>query len=267
MNYLSFTASLVISLLFCLECQGVDSKQPDRVLVSHSLSAPEPTVFAIEYAHTHEQRTWGLMQKRSLPQNSALMFSYSTPQIISLWSFNCWIDLAVAFLDRSGIVRELCTLKAYPEKMDPQRPVHTLSHMKLYPYNDPICQFFLKQSVCCTIPCSFACEAGVDFYSARGVKLGDAMICHGSQGKILSTQDLSPYLLAGNKICELPIDGAKPIALWATEHKGMWLVEFYDNNGQCLQKSLLYGGKGQTAEYRHVIYCAEPVSLLRVKKY
>lgn len=257
---------LWLLLLSCAEGFAIGQK---LLLATHSipLIVPEPIPFVVEHALTHEQRSWGLMQQRALPPNYALLFAYSAPQKIFLWSFNCYVDLAIAFLDQHGIIREFAALKAYPEKMDPNRPVHHLADMALYPPKDPIYQFFLNQSVNCTIPCCYACEAAIDFYVSRGVKAGDALVWNGSEGRILPTQNLSPYLQEDDKVIEFTIPSAKPLALWAAEHTERWIVEFYDNNGLCLQRSLLYGSKGRTAQHGHVIYCEKPVSLLRVKNY
>ena len=92
----------------------------------------------LEYAVTAEQRVWGLMQRKDLPQDHGMLFIYPRPQKLKFWMFNCLIDLSIAFLDNNSVITEIRYLKAYPEMMDLERPVINLEDLDKYSYNDPI---------------------------------------------------------------------------------------------------------------------------------
>ncbi|MBX9923207.1 MAG: DUF192 domain-containing protein [Rhabdochlamydiaceae bacterium] len=133
-----------------------------------------PTFF-IEHARTEEQIQWGLMQRRFLPENSGMLFHYSQPQKLNFWSFNCYIDLSVAFIDEKGVVREIKTLKAFPEKMDPSRPVLSNRDFALYSYKDPIVIFFQKNSISASVPVKYVLEMNLGWFERNKVQVGDIL--------------------------------------------------------------------------------------------
>lgn len=141
------------------------------------------TEFTLEFARTHEQHAWGLMQRHTLPENHGMLFIYPRKQILSLWMFNCFTDLSAAFLDEQGIIQEIHELKSYPEKMDPRRPVHCLEDLSCYPKGDPILQFFLAHKVSSIDKVKYALEMRSGWFAAQGVRPGDAVLWDENQNK------------------------------------------------------------------------------------
>lgn len=129
----------------------------------------------LEEATTLDQKNWGLMGRKELGENEGMLFAYDTPQILSVWMFNCWVDLDVAFLDENCIVREIHPMKAYPEKMDPKRPVLGPNDFRLYPPNDPIVRFFQSQSVQSSFEASYMLEMPQGWFREHGVSLGSKL--------------------------------------------------------------------------------------------
>lgn len=126
----------------------------------------------IEVALTKKQRAWGLMQRTELPENHGMIFYYSN----SLWMFNTFIDLSVAFLDRCGRIIEIAELKSYPKMMDVNRPVNNLSDMKKYPANDEIYIFFLQKIKHYPPHAYYAIEMNKGWFTKHGVRPGDRVI-------------------------------------------------------------------------------------------
>lgn len=126
----------------------------------------------LEIAHANEQRAWGLMKRPSMPENHGMLFYQPKGHI---WMFNTMMDLSIAFLDRKGKIIQITELKAYPEKMDPRRPVNDLQDMRKYPHTDPIFQFFLERS--CVIPSftEYALEMNKEWFDRHQVHLGDSV--------------------------------------------------------------------------------------------
>ncbi len=135
----------------------------------------EPVLIDLEFAFDSDTKNWGLMQRKSLPDRYGMLFAQPSEARISLWAFNCYIDLAIAFLDRNGVIQEIAALKAYPEMMDPKRPVLSLKDMSLYPPNDPILQFYSKHAVTSKRPCSYALETDSSFFKKQKINVGDRL--------------------------------------------------------------------------------------------
>lgn len=127
----------------------------------------------LEHAWTPEQISWGLMLRKTLPRNHGMMFHYPTPIPATFWSFNCWLDLSVAFIDENRVIREIQPLYAYPEKMDPLRPVYSAKDFSLYPKDDPIIHFFMQKAVRSKTPCHCVLEMNLDWFAENNIKVGD----------------------------------------------------------------------------------------------
>jgi uncharacterized membrane protein (UPF0127 family) len=144
-------------------------------LITCSLSFFTSPTFFIEHARTEDQIQWGLMQRRFLPENRGMLFHYSHPQKVNFWSFNCYIDLSVAFIDEKGVIHEIKTLKAFPEKMDPSRPVLCSRDFAFYSARDPIVVFFQKTSVSSSVPIKYVLEMNSGWFEKNRVQVGDVL--------------------------------------------------------------------------------------------
>lgn len=56
----------------------------------------------VELANTDETRRTGLMFRRSLAENSGMLFVYDAPGRHAMWMKNTLVPLSVAFIDRDG---------------------------------------------------------------------------------------------------------------------------------------------------------------------
>ncbi|MBS0621653.1 MAG: DUF192 domain-containing protein, partial [Verrucomicrobia bacterium] len=74
------------------------------------------------HARTPEELTWGLMDQQELPPTHALLFHFPSSEQHTFWMFNCYQDLDLFLLDEEGVIVEKYFLKAYPEKLDKNRP-------------------------------------------------------------------------------------------------------------------------------------------------
>lgn len=91
------------------------------------------------------------------------------------WSFNCYIDLSVAFIDVKRRIREIKPLYAFPEKMDPKRPVLSFHDFSKYSSRDPIIIFFRKKGVSPSTPITYVLEMNLTWFEKNGVKVGDVL--------------------------------------------------------------------------------------------
>jgi uncharacterized protein len=146
------------------------------LLVSPCCWAEDAPVLTFELATTPIEREWGLMGRTSLPENQGMLFIYPRAQRMSFWMFNTFIDLSIAFIDQHQIVCEMYNMKAYPEKMDPKRPVKTLSDMKQYPYSGDEMRFFREHSTTSKGQYIWALEVNAGWFDKQGVQVGDHMV-------------------------------------------------------------------------------------------
>lgn len=102
------------------------------------------TEFSAEIAQTKDARKKGLMNRKKLDDNSAMIFIFSEPQILSFWMKNTQIPLSIAFIDSAGIITQI-------EKMKPYSLKHVNSKKK----------------------CCFALEVNMGFFKTNNIKPGD----------------------------------------------------------------------------------------------
>lgn len=134
----------------------------------------------IEIAKTHAQRTWGLMNRTSMPENQGMLFYYPAG---TLWMFNTKMDLSAAFLDEDGRIIEITELKAYPEMMDPKRPVNNLNDFRKYPMDDKILEFFREKGYPIPLKSKYLLEMNKDWFKRHEVNVGDVVIWNESSTK------------------------------------------------------------------------------------
>ncbi len=74
------------------------------------------TVLTVEVAKTTEDRSRGLMYRKSLPENSGMLFVYDRDQNLSFWMKNTEIPLSIAFISRDGTIREIRHMQPFSEE-------------------------------------------------------------------------------------------------------------------------------------------------------
>ncbi len=63
--------------------------------------------FDVEVATTNEEKSLGLMYRRSLPENGGMLFLYDRPQAAAMWMKNTLIPLDMVFIAPSGEVHRI----------------------------------------------------------------------------------------------------------------------------------------------------------------
>lgn len=97
-----------------------------------------------EVANTPESRTQGLMRRTELARNQGMLFIFEDPQRQAMWMRNTLLPLAVAFIDRQGVILNI-------EEMQPRTDtVHPSAG-----------------------PASYALEMNSGWFSGHGIKPGD----------------------------------------------------------------------------------------------
>ncbi|WP_427977585.1 DUF192 domain-containing protein [Agarivorans sp.] len=71
--------------------------------------------YVLEYAHTAKQRSRGLMYRQQLCENCGMLFRFSSASKVTMWMKNTPLDLDIAFVSPSGVIREVRRLQANDE--------------------------------------------------------------------------------------------------------------------------------------------------------
>lgn len=151
--------------------------------IFYRIDAVEATSFTFELAGTPEAKKWGLTGRESLPKDHGMLFLYPRSMEVRVWSLGCLIDLSVAFFDAKGTILEIQPLKAYPDQLDPNRPIRTLSDLQYYMSQPKIITFFLKHSVSPETPINGFLEMEEGWFREHDVTHGDQIIYDLSKGE------------------------------------------------------------------------------------
>ena len=66
---------------------------------------------SVEIADTNRERTLGLMFRRTLKQNSGMLFQFPYKKIMNFWMKDTYIPLSIAYISQNGIINEIYYMK------------------------------------------------------------------------------------------------------------------------------------------------------------
>jgi uncharacterized protein len=100
-----------------LESSARPKMPPAQVLPIEGIATIGNHAFNLEVARTHAQQAMGLMYRRWLPDNRAMLFPFAPPQPVSFWMKNVILSLDMVFV-RNGTVIAIAS-EVPPCKQDP----------------------------------------------------------------------------------------------------------------------------------------------------
>lgn len=253
-----------IPIILCLVSNAIAQEKKVSVFPVDATKLEVRTAIPLNLEHAIKQEdvVWGLMQRETLPESSGMLFYYDSPRKITIWSFNCLINLSVAFLDCSGIIRELRDLHAYPEKMCQLPPLNNAADvLTLSPYN-PVVRFFMSRAICSVYSAQYAFETNIRWFQENGVKIGDVICWDGQKGTgwLSYTFDASCLKPSFDQPILIIPEDVTPISVWLAKDNQARDVAFLDGEGRILKAVILPGGASIAAPFRPVAISDGPAS-------
>lgn len=172
-KYFPLTSFILFLFIHSFFYPGEAHRIPTSPISANQLWDPIIIPLSLEHAVAKEELSWGFMQRSKIADNHGMTFNFQTSKKRSFWSFNCLIDLSIAYLDENKMIREIHDIPAYPEMMDPNRPVKKLSDLSKYPQKDPTATFFLNHASPASFPLKYAIETRQNWFQENHVKAGD----------------------------------------------------------------------------------------------
>ena len=134
--------------ILCACCQGEHPSENSTQKLHiglHKLTIGDKDVY-VEIANSHASRSFGLMQRKSLPQDEGMIFVYPEADFRSFWMKDTLIPLSLAYIDRNGRIFQLVDMEPLDESSHPS-----------------------------TEPAQFALEVNQGWFEKNGIKVGDTV--------------------------------------------------------------------------------------------
>lgn len=113
------------------------------------------TQVEVEIAETPEQHSQGLMNRRTLKENTGMLFIFSSTEPRTFWMKNTYVPLTIAYFDENKRLTE--TIDMQPQKTEME------ANNKLYPS---------------TLPAKYALEMPLGWFRKNNIKVGAKLKIH-----------------------------------------------------------------------------------------
>lgn len=104
--------SLILLLLLISTISCTKYKLPKTELTISKQDGSIEKVIA-ELAIKPEERNFGYMERKNIPEGTGMLFVFEKDQILSFWMKNTPHPLSIAYLDSKGVIRNIYDMKPY----------------------------------------------------------------------------------------------------------------------------------------------------------
>lgn len=87
-------------------------KLPVKTLTITKADGQQISVKA-EIARSQQERNKGFMERKNIPDGTGMLFIFERDQILSFWMKNTPHPLSIAYIDKSGTIRDIFDMKPF----------------------------------------------------------------------------------------------------------------------------------------------------------
>ncbi len=95
-----------------ISCQNGKFKLPIKEL-EITTSNDEKLPIKVEIAEKVEERNYGFMNRKNIPDGTGMLFVFENDQILSFWMKNTPHPLSIAYIDKDGIIKDIYDMTPY----------------------------------------------------------------------------------------------------------------------------------------------------------
>ena len=88
---------------------------PVRTLVIKSADSVSNPLVEAEIAVKEEERNFGFMERKEIPDGTGMLFVFEKDQILNFWMKNTPHPLSIAYIDASGTITDILDMKPFSE--------------------------------------------------------------------------------------------------------------------------------------------------------
>lgn len=101
----------LVALFFILAAPAFGQQQQqmsfDREPLVVQTASGKVLNFTVEIASTDEQRQYGLMYRKQMPEDAGMLFDFGQSRRVTMWMENTILPLDMLFIDSKGVVRHI----------------------------------------------------------------------------------------------------------------------------------------------------------------
>ncbi len=111
-RFLLLFAVVLFFLPSFISCDNRKYKLPREDLIITCAGGGRVAVNA-ELAVKAEERNWGFMERKDIPDGTGMLFVFEKDQVLSFWMKNTPHPLSIAYIDSKGIITDLLDMTPY----------------------------------------------------------------------------------------------------------------------------------------------------------
>ena len=106
---------LFISLIFCIFALGVSCRNSNLEKKTLTLCKADGTELSVkaELAVKPEDRNFGFMERKNIPDGTGMLFVFEHDQILSFWMKNTPTPLSIAFITKDGKIKDIFDMQPF----------------------------------------------------------------------------------------------------------------------------------------------------------
>lgn len=106
----------VLSACALLLAASCSSRLPTISLVIETSAGAKIAALEAEVAITDKEQQKGYMERKTIPDGTAMIFAYASDRQLEFWMKNTPHPLSIAYIDSSGVIREIYDMKSFSLK-------------------------------------------------------------------------------------------------------------------------------------------------------